>query len=539
MKLRRSVPAIVIWVVFLLFEIVMVASSGYFSELFPFENRLVYSIAFTVISILIIQLLTFLFGKLCDNLDTVSLKENVGIHALYALIGGAIIIGGVVFRVYLLGECVGDITGKMSLYENAMISGESFTPEYDLLSNAYSFILRLILFFTGNVISVPFYFPVACFTVFMICCFFTVKMLLGWAASIVFTAYVAFMPVFTSIFTGLSLSTDYLFMGMFGIELLFVALFLRKAYRGGYKSKGWVVWFLFVGAIVGFMAYVDAGTIIMILPFILVTFFVYGREFKENIFAVLFILLGAVLAFAGMLIQQQGFMMADVSLKTWATYYFHNLNTFSMFWTYTDHKIIYLVTVVTMSGVIVGFWHNRNFERISPWLWSMIFIFATVPFMGATRMNTQAFVTVYYAFILGCVASLITTPSFEEADYIEPDVFEELIGPVDASYEEVHEDEAKEPEEESRVIRPEKPSEYEFEDEPHFVPEGMVLPTDDDDETPHMKMPEVKIPTDSEGKPMKLKINRPEAEAKEAPKSPAPKKYDFDIEFKPGDDFDI
>jgi hypothetical protein len=236
------------------------------------------------------------------------------------------------------------------------------------------------------------------------------------AASLVFSAYVAFMPVFTYRFTGLELSTDSLFMAMFGIELLVMALFLQGAYRKVYGHPAFAIWYLFVGAIVGFMAYVDAGTIIMILPFIIAVLFLKGTVFRQEIVRLLFVILGAALSFAGMIAQEQGFMMAYSTLAKWSGFYFHNLNTFSMFWIYTDYKVVYLVTAIVMSGVIVGFWRNRNFENISPWMVSMLLIFATVPFMGATRMNTQVFVSVYYAFILACVADLITTPSYETVD---------------------------------------------------------------------------------------------------------------------------
>ena len=43
MKLRRAWPAIGIWVIFLIFEFAMVASSSFFLGLFPEQNKLVYS----------------------------------------------------------------------------------------------------------------------------------------------------------------------------------------------------------------------------------------------------------------------------------------------------------------------------------------------------------------------------------------------------------------------------------------------------------------------------------------------------------------
>ena len=131
MKLRRTVPAIGIWVLFLIFEIVMVASSSFFSGLFPSENKLVYSLVFTAISILIMSLVTFLLGRLCDSIDTEYIKKRTGAKVLYALLSIAIIIGSVVYRVLLLGHSSANITGKLSLYENAMISGNAFNVEYD------------------------------------------------------------------------------------------------------------------------------------------------------------------------------------------------------------------------------------------------------------------------------------------------------------------------------------------------------------------------------------------------------------------------
>ncbi len=412
MKLKRTVPAVCIWVVFIIFDIVMIASSSFFLDLFPKPNRLAYSIIFTILGVFVMSVIMILAGRCSDAFDAYSLPGKTSFRITYHIVIALIIISSICYRVHLLGTASANITGKMSLYENAMVGGTP-QPEYDLLSFVYSAILRFILLFTGNIISVPFYYQLACFAIFMVCGFITVYKLLGYAAAFVFTAYVAYMPVFTPHFTGLLLSTDYLFMAMFGIELLAVALFLRGANRGIYTSNVYILWYLVVGIVVGFMAYLDAGTIMMILPFLLAILVMHKKNFKDEATRLLWVVFAAVVTFTAMFCQEQGVIMANIRLANWASYYFHNLNTFSMFWAYTDYKIVYLITVIVMSGVIVGFWKNRHIEKISPWLLSMLFIFATVPFMGPTRMNTQVFVTVYYAFILGCVASLITLPADE------------------------------------------------------------------------------------------------------------------------------
>ncbi|RKM56016.1 hypothetical protein D6855_15410 [Butyrivibrio sp. CB08] len=569
MKLRRKWPAICIWAVFLLFDIVMVASLCFFLGLFPSDKALYYSGGIALLSALIMSVVTLLLSKLSDTIDFKGLGEKTFFNILYSILIVLLIAGGVYYRIEILSSATGDIIGKYSLYENAMIGGQNVTAEYDLLSILYSTILKGILFFTGNIISVPFFFQIACFTIFMIFSYFTVKKLLGRAAAFVYTAYVAFMPIFTISFTGLSLSTDYLFMAMFSIEFFIVALYLEGSYKGLYTSPAYMLWYAFVGAAVGFMAYVDAGTIIMILPFLVAVLFLYGKDYRYDLVRLVFVIIAAALMFFGMIAQEKGFMMMDVQLSNWASYYFHNLNTFSMFWIYTDHKILYLITAIAMSGVIVGFWKNRIFERVSPWLLSMLFIFATVPFMGATRMNTQAFVTVYYAYILGCVASLIITPADEEGEFVAPALTDEELEKMEQMSEAADEElpeEAEEPAEEPaaeepsvpenfttaeietteevHVVKPEPVIPYEPEPVPEpevprqrFIPEGMVLPEDDEDVdlTPRMKMPEFtgKISLDGGEK---LKVKAKEEPAPEPVPEPAD---DFDIAFTEGDDFDI
>lgn len=567
MKLRRAWPAVGIWVIFLIFEFAMVASSGFFLGLFPNENKLIYSIVFAVLSILLMSVIVIFAGRCSDSMKANLWPSKLPFKIGYQITIALILIGAVWYRIELLAHTSKEITGKMSLYENAMVGG---TPvaEYDLLSIVYSTILKGILFFTGNIITVPFFFQIVCFTIFMICGFFTVQKLLGYAAALVFTAYVGFMPVFTPAFTGPELSTGPLFMAMFGIELLFVALFLEGSFKKKYTSKAWILWYILVGIVVGFMSYMDAGTIIMIIPFLFAVLFIYGTKVKEEVVRLIIVVASAVLTFIGMFIQEQGFMMADVRFANWASYYFHNLNTFDMFWAYTDYKIIYLVTLIVMSGVIVGFWKNRTVEKISPWLWSILFIFVSVPFMGATRMNTQVFVTVYYAFILGCVASLIALPADEEeAEYIEEPVketveekeAEEIRELAEDATEEVADETASESPEAAQGAQEVTEPDYEFEDEPeeeephgHFVPEGMVLPEDDEDVdlTPRMKMPEftgtISLAETARQVNEKLKekerkaAEKRETERKSAPVTDKkPRKDDFDIELKPGDDFDI
>ena len=225
MKLRRQWPAICIFCVFLLFDVVMIASCSYFSGLFPSQDIYLYVGGFTVLSVLIMGVLTFLMGRVCDSLGVEALSKKVGFKVLYGILLAGIVTGGVFYRVDILYRTTMFPSGKMSLYDNAVIHGVR-VQETDLLSILYSRLLGFILLFTGNKISVAFFFEVFLFTVFIICGAFAVRMLLGKTASLVFAAYTAFMPLFSDNTRYLKLSTEYLFLVLFGIELLIIAFSL-------------------------------------------------------------------------------------------------------------------------------------------------------------------------------------------------------------------------------------------------------------------------------------------------------------------------
>lgn len=541
MKLKRTFPGMIIWAIFILFDVFMVGSLSYFSGLFSDKDNLLYSVIFTVLCVLFMSVLTFMLGKLCDRIKISEIGGKDGVSFAGNIIAALLIIGGVIVRLRCFANSTIAPGGKLSLYNNAMIGGTEVTEEFDILSIFYSAILRGILFFTGNWISVALFFQLGCFTLFVICAFLCLRKLLGLSAGIVFTAYISFMPIFLGEFKSLTLETDSLFMAMFGIELLVMSLFIRGAYLGYYKSPAWILWYLFVGGCIGFMTYVDAGTLIMILPFFLVSVFLVGINVKDEILRLLIILVGAAFAFGGMILQEAGPSMAVKSLENWAGFYFHNLNVVNMFWVYTDYKIIYLITVIAMSGVIVGYWRNRQFEKVTPFLLSMLFIFATVPFMGATRMNTQMFVSIYYAFVLGCVVSLITLSSYEgkeindfgqDEESLEEQI-EEAV-PELAGEEETEPEPAPLPVVEERIVRPET-----SENKPQrFVPEGMILPEDDEDmdAQPRMKMPDIKKAAGlTMGEKLKVRSKETIVNGDACEK----KADDFDIAFVPGDDFDL
>ena len=421
MKLKRMWPGLCILIVFMIFDVIMVASSSFFSGLFPYaDTKLAYSIALTVLGILIMSVLTFLLGRICDHIELESLAHSIGVRVIYALMLIAVFIGGIFYRLYILGRTTASPAGKLSLFENAQVGATAAGTEYDLLSIVYTDILRFIMYFTGNKITTAYGLQIAFFTIFVILGTITCKVLLGKAGSVIFASYVSFMPVFTENLQKAVIGTDELFLAMLGVELLVIGIYLRNASDGKYTSKWYVIWYIFVGIIVGFMTYLDAGTFITVLPLLLSVMFMAGDKGYKGVFSFLFVALSGVITFFAMIAQEAGFARMGAVLGNWSDYYFRNLNTVSMFWTYTNYKLLYLITFIVMSGVLVGYFRNKNFGRISPWLLATILVFIATPFFGATRMNDQNVVTVFFAYVLACVVSLITLTRQEA-------VFEEEI----------------------------------------------------------------------------------------------------------------
>lgn len=435
MKLKRKWPGIGILVIFIIFDVVMAASSGFFSGLFPSKDIYVYTAVVTAIGIAIVSVATFFLGKVCDYLETDVMAGYTGIKILYWLMLMLVIVGGAMYRFdILLFDSSVEPGGKLSLYENAMVGVFGATGEYDLLSILYSDILNVILIFTGNKIIVALYFQIVLFTIFVICAALSCKLILGNTASIVFAAFVSFMPVFTEMTGKMIIGTDELFYALFGIELFMIAIFLRGASDGKYVSGAWAIWYMALGCAVGFMTYLDAGTIIVVLPLLLASLFLLEDQPFEGVSRLMFVLLGGLAMFLVMIIQEEGLDRMDAVLMKWSAYYFHNMNTFSMFWTYTNYKIVYLIILLMMSGVMIGYFRNKRFENVTPLLLSTMIVFFGTPFFGATRMNEQIVVTIFFGFVLACVISLIATNSSDKEAVEE---FEYSTLPVETGIREV------------------------------------------------------------------------------------------------------
>ena len=580
MKLKRMWTSVCIFIMFIIFNVIMIVSSGFFSGLFPSDNLIPYTCAVTICGVLVMGLFTFLFGKAADAVYADEMAKTVAAKSIYAIAVTATVIGGAFYRIDILQNTTASPAGRLSLYENAMV-GASISYEYDFLSLIYSKLLNLVLMLSGNFIIFAYFFQIVLFMLFVLLSSEAVRLLLGKLASLVFAIYVSFMPLFSDAVRNAIISTDELFYCMYGLEFLIIAWYLKLDSRHKYESKWYILWFVLVGFSIGFMTYMDAGTLVVILPLLLAGLFIIGNDIVLELFRLVIILISGLACFFAMILQEGGPENFDAVIVQWANYFFKNINTFSTFWTYTNYKPVYLVTFIAMSGILVGFWKNRIFERVTPFLLSTMLVFFATPFFGATKMNSQIMLTIYFAMVLACVASLIVTNKNEGVALASENKETVSDSEEESSSEETIASEATDDQDTEKetntsiaeVVKPEttpqsketETEEIETADESpvadtepekmvdtkdinstndafnnyagHYVPEGMVLPAGSEDEmdvsVSKMKMPKFEgtIALDRKSRPIEKNKKKNAVESS--------KKDDFDIAFTPGDDFDI
>ena len=429
MKLRRKIPTLCIWLLFILFNALMVGCSGYFLGLFPPSNRLGFTLIFSTLGIIWTNAVALLAGKVFDSVKLYRYTHKKGFEIFYKVAVACLIIAAFVYRYRTIA--VGDpiFTGNTSLLDNAIVGSDSVSYEQDLLSITYSKLLGFFMIFTGNMSETVYVYEAFLACVFIMFTGSAVKLLLGPIASIIYIGYVSFMPAFLRSFADKELNTDRIFYVMFGIEIYVVIRYLKQIYTVECKGPAFMILFFLVGVTVGFLGYVDAGTFVAVFPFLISVLFMAEGSLANGGKSLLVVFGGTLFTFLVMMIQEAGIGNVGVVFSKWMSYYFHEVGPIKPFFIYSENKIAYLITVVLMSAVFAGYLRSKDADNIIPWLFGMIFLFVMQPSLGETRMISQFVVTVYYGFILGCVAMLVSQGPKKESEIIEEEEEEEESDP--------------------------------------------------------------------------------------------------------------
>ena len=134
MRLKQKWPAIIIWILFVIFNVIMVAGSGYTSGLFPEVNTVLYTGTITLLGIAIMNTLTYFLGNLSDSFELYKLGESKVCNVIYTVMMVATVIGAYITRFLCLVNSNAEPPIQISLYENAVIGGTNRVPDNGLLS---------------------------------------------------------------------------------------------------------------------------------------------------------------------------------------------------------------------------------------------------------------------------------------------------------------------------------------------------------------------------------------------------------------------
>ena len=405
MRLKKTWFSYGVWILYLLFNVSLLALSAYISGLFPTQNKIIFTGAFTILVSGGIAVLTFL----CWHLFDYFYKNNFSKSRLFKILDIIAFIGvfvvGIIYRLYLVNGYTGELQGNIYLYENSVISaGADSISTANILTFIYESILRFVLSFTGNVPAVAVYYQIVLQVIAVMFIYFAVRIFNGLAGAFVFALYMGIMPLYADKMW--ALSNAYILYVLFGIELYLATLFLKGACLNKYKGAVSTAWMILAGVYIGFMMYVDAGSLVtLVLVFSVLA--CINKTFKRKCYEIAMVLVGLVIGFLIMLIQYAGISHVVMAFDVWFKTYLYNLDTISLYTVYSQYKTYYLGTFILMITAAAGFWKWRKYQCTTPWLLMSILVTVLIPFFGPTLLNSEEVQTLFYAIDIGCGISCI------------------------------------------------------------------------------------------------------------------------------------
>ncbi|MCR5101803.1 MAG: glycosyltransferase family 39 protein [Butyrivibrio sp.] len=417
MRLKKTWVSYCVWLLYCIFNISLLALSGYFSGLFPSQNRFIFTGAFTLLVSGGIAILTFLCWHLFDYFYQREFSKKPLFRVFDIITVLLTFGGGILYRIYILRQNTAGIDGDTWLYEKSVLTLENNPISHaNILNFIYEHVLRFILTFTGNNEYIACLYQIGLQTVAILLVYFAVRMFNGVAGALCFAIYMEFMPLYTEKMH--LLSNAYVFYVLFGLELFLASAFLKGACIDLYKNKVSYIWMLFVGAFMGFMLYVDAGTGMVFVMVIAVISTVKGK-LKNKLIDILVVSVGAVISFILMLAQYAGVSNVLITFNEWINTYLHNLDKISIFTVYSQYREYYLVTFIFMIIAATGFLKWRKYQCSSPWLFMCVAVTVFIPFLGPTVLNCEEMATLFYAIVIGCgVSCIFFDPLVGEEDMV-------------------------------------------------------------------------------------------------------------------------
>lgn len=416
MILKRTWFSYFIWGVFVAFLAAIVTMFWYLSELLPDEMRIGLSAGLAALTILAVCLVAFAAGRLVTWLRPRLHPDPKTLDIVDFILAGLLFFSSFIVRIVWLSKHASEINDASGLFDEAMIVADGSNSLTDLLSILTAGIVSVFLRIAGNRIMVGSVVMAVMQVIMLICFYFAVRLLTGRVAALLTAGIIGFIPAY---FTRLTVVQNQVtFFMLFAMEFLVIAFYLHFDAKGSYDSVWHVLWFIFVGVCIGYMAYVDLATVILWIPMLL-TLMLPRTEIKEEAVRLLIIFGASVIMFLIMLIQQDGISYLTDTIPEFFGTYFANTNTVLIFHLPVEVYPVYLIIVTAMSFLMVTFWRDQTRDFTTLWLLLFLAAALIVPLFGPTRMNAQDLLCFSYATVIGAGVTCLIAPPKKKAKQAE------------------------------------------------------------------------------------------------------------------------
>ncbi len=407
MALKKTWFSYFIWGVFVAFLAASVTMFWFLSGILPVELRVSLSAGLTILTMLAVCLITFALGRFVTYVRERVEPDPKVIDIFEFITAGVLFLCSFISRISYLSKHINEINDSSGLYEEAMIVAEGESDLEDLLSIMTTRIVGMFLRIAGNRIIVAAVVMAVLQTLMVLCFYIAVRLITGRVAAITVAVITGFTPV--GYIRLLVVQNQVLFFTLFALELLIIAIYMRLSGTGICEKWFWIPFFVAVGAVMGFMAYVDLATIILWVP-LLMTLLMKRPKIWREIVRLSIILAGFLIVFCVMVIQEDGISSFADTIGSIFEIYFRNTNTVKLFYLPLGNYPFYITLVTFMSVVLVTFWRDRDRDLTTPWLLLFLVAALVVPFFGLTRLNDQDLLTFCYAAVLGAGFTCLATP---------------------------------------------------------------------------------------------------------------------------------
>jgi hypothetical protein len=539
MKLKKTWMGICVFVIYTVGIIFATGVTGFISGLFPvYDKRMVTALIVLALAVaaLVVSAVGVTIGKAINKNVSDEIKWVPEIILPVILFVAA----AFVYIRYING--IIPVTGNMQLFESALVTKDRVVPAGgSFIDSLYIMGLNFLMSFLGNELRAVLAYQLVFRMIMLISLYFALRNTIGIFGALAGSIATVAIPLF-----GFSIKHVYagnLFFACLMLVLMLVVLYAKGISGTDRIKPGHVILGIIIGALTGFAVYIDIAAITVIV-FMIAALFSDDEAFSFRAAFIDFIvfIVAGLLAFGCSVYFLGGMRPFYVSFFEYANR-FYGINKSAWFASVSASWWNLVISFGMLGGaiaVIFSFIFSKRNERIVPWLLFTVLSCVLSVVCGRTVINYDMYLFLMLAILTGCavscfaykekevVAEAITKEDVVEASDVKT---QEDVKAVDDVTETEDAEKEAEDKESREVVMPveNKITEDAPEDnKPRFVPEGMVLPTGEEDEenlVPHFNMnrPE----TENIGI---LSVGKPEEKIK---------KDDFDITIDPDDDFDI